>query len=180
MHFFVLMYCRECALFFYRYFFYRFTFSLLIFYSFLLQYFYCIFLSASVSVFFCSDFIFAFAFCFLFYFLFLKGSTMHHLVKKVTIVSALAMTCNAAFANDAITTKVLAVDGGLVTLAIEGANPAWLAKGNMIQTGSWQARVHAVDNGTFVIALPKTNAARLTIDSNVTVKAFAREESFGC
>jgi hypothetical protein len=50
----------------------------------------------------------------------------------------------------------------------------------MIQTGSWQARVHAVDNGTFVIALPKTNAARLAVDSNVTVKAFAREESFGC
>jgi sRNA-binding carbon storage regulator CsrA len=103
---------------------------------------------------------------------------MHHLVKKVTIVSALAMSC--AHASDAITTKVISVDGGLVTLAVDGTYPAWLQKGNMIQTGSWQARVHATDNGTVTISLPKTNAAKLGINSDVTVKAFAREESFGC
>lgn len=105
---------------------------------------------------------------------------MHHLVKKVTIVSALAMSCTLAHAGDAITTKVISVDGGLVTLAVDGTHPAWLQKGNMIQTGSWQARVHATDNGTVTISLPKTNAAKLSINSDVTVKAFAREESFGC
>jgi hypothetical protein len=103
---------------------------------------------------------------------------MHHLVKKVTIVSALAMSC--AHASDAITTKVISVDGGLVTLAVDGTYPAWLQKGNMIQTGSWQARVHATDNGTVTISLPKTNAAKLGINSDVTVKAFALEDSFGC
>ncbi len=105
---------------------------------------------------------------------------MNHLVKKVTFVSALAMSCATTFAAESLDAKVVGIDGGQVSLQTAGEVPAWVSKGAAVQALGWQTKVVKVDGTKFVIELSKSKASRVDIDSAVVVREITSQEKFGC
>jgi len=105
---------------------------------------------------------------------------MNHLVKKVTVVSALALSCSAAFAAESLTARVLAVEGGQVSLETGAPVPEWAAQGATVQALGWQTKVVSVDGSRLVLSLSKSRAAKVTPDSEVVVREVSQQQKFGC
>lgn len=105
---------------------------------------------------------------------------MNHLIKKVTVVSALAMSCATAFAAETLNAKVVAVDGGKVALQVEGAVPDWITAGAKVQALGWKTDVVAIDGATFVVEMSKSKASRVDVDSDVVVREIPKQQKFGC
>lgn len=105
---------------------------------------------------------------------------MHHLVRKVTAVSALALSCTAAFAAESLTARVLAVDDGRVALETGGQVPEWAQEGATVQALGWQTKVVSVDGSKIVVSLSKSRASKVAVDSEVLVREVSQQQKFGC
>ncbi|NYT63541.1 hypothetical protein H0A66_14585 [Alcaligenaceae bacterium] len=105
---------------------------------------------------------------------------MHHLIKKVTVISALAMSCASAYAAETIDAKVVSIDGGKVALQVEGTVPQWISKGATVQALGWQTSVVGIDGSTFVVEMSKSKASRVNVNSDVVVREISKQQSFGC
>lgn len=105
---------------------------------------------------------------------------MNRLVKKVTVVSTLALSCSAVFAAESLNTRIVAVDGHAVALEAEGEIPAWIVQGGKVQALGWQTEVTAVEGSRFFVSLSKSRASRVTVDSEVVVREIPAQPSFGC
>jgi len=105
---------------------------------------------------------------------------MNHLVRKITVVSALALSCTTAFAAESINARVVAVDGGQVALETGGTVPGWAAEGSTVQALGWQTKVVSVDGSKIVISLSKSKASKVDLDSEVVVREVSQQQKFGC
>lgn len=105
---------------------------------------------------------------------------MNRLIKKVTVVSALALSCSAAFAAESLNAKVVTVDGGQVVLETEGQVPAWVSKGETVQALGWQTKVVDVDDSKIILSLSQSRASRVKVDSDIVVREIAKQQKFGC
>lgn len=105
---------------------------------------------------------------------------MNRLVKKVTLVSALALSCASAFAAETLNARVVAVDGGQVALETAGQVPDWATPGATVQALGWQTKVVSVDGSKIVISLSKSKASKVEVDSEVVVREVSKQQKFGC
>lgn len=105
---------------------------------------------------------------------------MKHLIKKATVVSALALSGTAAFAAETLDAKVVAVDGNRIVLDAGGELPTWVSEGNRIQALGWQTEVVETEGSQVVITLSKSRAARVAVDSEVVVREIPQQQRFGC
>ncbi len=105
---------------------------------------------------------------------------MTHLVKKITVVSALAWSCSTAFAAESINARVVAVDGGQIALEANGQVPGWAAKGATVQALGWQTKVVSVDGSKILISLSKSKASKVELNSEVVVREVSQQQKFGC
>ncbi|HUH59975.1 MAG TPA: hypothetical protein VL001_07845 [Candidimonas sp.] len=105
---------------------------------------------------------------------------MNRLVKKVTVVSALAMSCSSVFAAESLNAKVVGVEGQKVALETAGAVPAWVNEGGTVQALGWTTKVVDVDGSKFVVELSKSKASRVAVDSDVVVREVTKQQKFGC
>ena len=105
---------------------------------------------------------------------------MNRLIKKVTVVSAVALSCSSAFAAESLNAKVVAVDGQHVALETTGAVPTWVTQGGTVQALGWSTKVVNVDGSKFVVELSKSKASRVEIDTDVVVREVTKQQKFGC
>lgn len=105
---------------------------------------------------------------------------MHRLVRKVTAVSTLALSCSAVFAAESLDARVVAVDGDRVVLETKGPVPAWVTQDGVVLALGWQTRVTAVEDSGFIVSLAESRASRVKIDSAIVVREIPSQESFGC
>jgi hypothetical protein len=108
------------------------------------------------------------------------GQVMNRLIKNVTVVSTLALSCSAVFAAEFLNARVVAVDGNQVVLATEGHLPGWIAKGEAVQALGWQAEVVGVGDSKLVVSLSKSRASRVKVDSEVVVREIPKQQRLGC
>lgn len=105
---------------------------------------------------------------------------MNHLIKKVTVISVLAMSCSSAFAAETLDAKVVSVDGGKVALQVEGTVPQWITEGAKVQALGWQTSVVGINGSTFVVEMSKSKASRVNVNSDVVVREISKQQKFGC
>ncbi|MBP6018954.1 MAG: hypothetical protein KA735_05640 [Burkholderiaceae bacterium] len=105
---------------------------------------------------------------------------MNHLIKKVTVISALAMSCASAFAAETLDAKVVSVDGGKVALQVDGTVPEWVTQGGKVHALGWQSSVVGIDGSTFVVEISKAKASRVSLNSDVVVREISKQQRFGC
>jgi len=105
---------------------------------------------------------------------------MNHLIKKATVVSALAMSSSLAFAAESLNAKVVSVDGQKITLEATDKLPGWIEAGDTIQALGWKTKVVQAEGSQFVIELSKSRAARVEPDTEVVVREITETQKFGC
>ncbi len=79
---------------------------------------------------------------------------MNRLIKKVTVVSTLALSCSAVFAAESLNARVVAVNGNQVVLETDSQVPGWVTKGGEVQALGWQTEVVGVE-GEAGLVVPK-------------------------
>ncbi|NYT66118.1 hypothetical protein H0A58_09060 [Alcaligenaceae bacterium] len=105
---------------------------------------------------------------------------MNHLIKKVTVISALAMSCTTAFAAEKLDAKIVSVDGTKVALQVQGAVPKWITEGTKVHALGWQSNVVGIDGSTFIVEMSKAKASRASVNSDVVVREISKHQRFGC
>lgn len=105
---------------------------------------------------------------------------MNRLVKKITLVSALTLSCSAAFAAESLNARVVSVDEGQVALETGDQVPGWVTQGATVQALGWQTKVVSVDGSKIVISLSKSKASKVGLDSEVVVREVSQQQKFGC
>lgn len=102
------------------------------------------------------------------------------LIRRTTVVTALTLSCAAALAAGTLDARVVAVEGGQVSLQANGPLPEWVTKGAAVQALGWQTRVVAVENGKVVLGLTPSRAAKVKLDTAVVVHEVPKQERLGC
>lgn len=90
---------------------------------------------------------------------------------------ALAAT---AFATGSMSGKVTKVEDDKVTVAMEGTVPAWAKKGATVKAWGGSPKVVTVNGNEVTLKMTKAKAAKVKVDSNVTVTESDGEEMQGC
>lgn len=105
---------------------------------------------------------------------------MKRLIKQVTVVSALGLSCTAAFAAGSLQARVVAVEDGQVVLETAEPVPEWLAEGAAVQALGWKSQVADVENARIVLSLSASRAARIEPGAEVVVREIPKQQRFGC
>lgn len=105
---------------------------------------------------------------------------MHRLIRSITIVSTVALSSSAALAAQSLAARVVAVHEGYVELEAEQPLPAWAAQGSPVQALGWQTQVQRVDGDRLTIALSRSRASRVQLDSEVVIREIPQQQRLGC
>ena len=103
--------------------------------------------------------------------------------KLITMISMLLATVALAatvFAAGACSGKVTKVEGDKVTVTMEGAVPAWAKKGASVLAMGGSPKVVSVEGNDVTLRLSKAKAAKVKVDSKVTVTESDGDEMQGC
>lgn len=103
--------------------------------------------------------------------------------KLVTMISMLLATVALAatvFAAGACSGKVTKVEGDKVTVTMEGAVPAWAKKGASVSAMGGSPKVVSVEGNDITLRLSKAKAAKVKVDSTVTVTESDGDDMQGC
>lgn len=106
------------------------------------------------------------------------------MIRKITTMIAAAILTAAlavsAFAGAPVTGKVTKVEGEKVTVAIEGAMPAWAKKGASVTAEGENQKIVGVQGNEVTIKFSKSKAAKIAVDSKLTMTECEGEELQGC
>ncbi len=103
--------------------------------------------------------------------------------KLTTPLAAAIMAASlavSAFAAGPVTGKVTKVDGDKVTVAFEGAVPAWAKKGANVSAAGGSPKVVAVEGNLVTLKMSKSKAAKIAVDSSLTLNESDGDEMQGC
>lgn len=103
--------------------------------------------------------------------------------KIITLLAAAIMAASltvSAFAAGPVTGKVTKVDGDKVTVAVEGAVPAWAKKGASVTAAGGSPKIVAVEGNQVTLKMTKSKAAKIAVDSSLTLSESAGDEMQGC
>lgn len=105
---------------------------------------------------------------------------MNPLIKNTALISSLALGCASAFAAGNISGKVLAVEGGQLTLQTSEAAPEWLRQGQSVQALGFPAKVLSVQGNQVVLQSSPSRAAKAKVASDLVLQEISKKERFGC
>jgi len=103
--------------------------------------------------------------------------------KLITLLAAAIMAASltvSAFAAAPVTGKVTKVEGDKVTVAIEGAVPAWARKGAAVSAGGGSPTVVSAQGNEVTLRFSKAKAAKIKVDSSMTLAESDGDELQGC
>lgn len=103
--------------------------------------------------------------------------------KLMTFTAVAVMAASlavSAFAAGSVTGKVTKVDGEKVTVAVEGAMPAWAKKGGSVNAAGGAPKVVSVQGNEVTLKFTKAKAAKIAVDSTVTLTECEGDEMQGC
>ncbi len=106
------------------------------------------------------------------------------MVKKIgTIVAVIIVAVSmavCAIAADAVKGKVTKVESDKVTVVVEGNLPAWVKPGATVTAGGGAPKVLAVNGKEVVLRFSKSKAAKIKVDSTMSLSEFTGDELQGC
>lgn len=106
------------------------------------------------------------------------------MLKKTTALLAAAIMAAglavSAFAAGPCMGKVTKVEGDQVTVALEGAAPAWAKKGANVSAAGGSPKVVAVDGNSVTLKFSKAKAAKIKVDSTMNLNEADGDELQGC
>lgn len=103
--------------------------------------------------------------------------------KIIALLAAAIMTATlavSAFAAGPVSGKVTKVDGEKVTVTVEGAVPAWAKKGANVTAAGGSPKVVSVQGNEVTLKFSKSKAAKIAVDSKMTLTECEGDEMQGC
>lgn len=103
--------------------------------------------------------------------------------KLIALLAAAIMTATlavSAFAAGPVSGKVTKVDGDKVTVTVEGAVPAWAKKGASVTAAGGSPKVVSVQGNEVTLKFSKAKAAKIAVDSKMTMSECEGDELQGC
>ena len=98
-------------------------------------------------------------------------------------VLALLLVVGIAFsvhAGEKIGGKVVKIDGGKVTVMLDGPQPEWIKSGANVTVGGAAPKVLSIKANEIVLRFSKAKASKLKVDSAVVIEEAAGDELQGC
>jgi hypothetical protein len=105
---------------------------------------------------------------------------MKKLIAMISTLLATVALAATVFAAGSFSGKVTKVEGDKVTVTVEGAAPAWAKKGATVSALGGSPKVVSVTGKEVTLRFGKAKAAKIKVDSNVTVTESAGDEMQGC
>lgn len=104
--------------------------------------------------------------------------------RKIIIILAAALAAASlavsAFAAGHVAGKVTKVEGDQVTVAVDGAVPAWAKKGSNVTAAGGSPKVVAVEGNAVTLKFSKSKAAKIKVDSEMTLHECDADDLQGC
>ncbi|WP_026841276.1 selenite/tellurite reduction operon protein ExtJ [Citrifermentans bremense] len=103
--------------------------------------------------------------------------------KIIALLAAAIITATlavSAFAAGPVSGKVTKVDGEKVTVTVEGAVPAWAKKGANVTAAGGSPKVVSVQGNEVTLKFSKSKAAKIAVDSKMTLTECEGDEMQGC
>ncbi|MHB8909755.1 MAG: selenite/tellurite reduction operon protein ExtJ [Syntrophales bacterium] len=85
-----------------------------------------------------------------------------------------------AVAADKLKSKVTKIESDKVTVVMEGDLPAWVKPGATVTAGGGAPKVLAVNGKEVVLRFSRSKAAKIKVDSTMSVSEFTGDELQGC
>jgi len=85
-----------------------------------------------------------------------------------------------ALAADALNGKVSQVAGDKITVVLEGAVPDWVKAGATVTAGSAAPKIVSVKGNEVVLRFSKSKAARIKVDSTMSLEESSGDAMQGC
>ena len=105
---------------------------------------------------------------------------MKKMCATISLLLATVALAATAFAAGSVSGKVTKVEDDKVTVTMEGAVPAWAKKGATVNALGGAPKVVAVNGNEVTLKVTKAKAAKVKVDSSVTVNESDGEEMQGC
>ena len=106
------------------------------------------------------------------------------MAKKITtmLMAVIFVTCMAvsAIAAEKVNGKVAKVSGDKVTVILEGAVPPWVKKGATIKAGNGAPKIMSMKGNEVVLRFSRSKAAKIKVDSVMSLEESEGEELQGC
>ncbi|OGU10675.1 MAG: hypothetical protein A2075_06010 [Geobacteraceae bacterium GWC2_58_44] len=105
---------------------------------------------------------------------------MKGLFAMISMLLATVALAGAVYAAGSGTGKVTKVEGDKVTVLMEGAVPAWAKKGATVSARGGAPKVLSVEGNEVTLRFNKAKAAKIKVDSNLTVTESDGDDMQGC
>ena len=106
------------------------------------------------------------------------------MLKRMSTIMAVALLVASmavsAIAADALKGKVTKVEGDKITVAIEGAFPAWIKAGATVTAAGGAPKVLSVKESEVILRFSKAKAAKIKVDSTMSLSESSGDELQGC
>ena len=109
-----------------------------------------------------------------------KENEMKKLITMISMLLATVALAATVFAAGSCPGKVTNVEDGKVVVTMEGAVPAWVKKGATVKALGGSPKVMSVNGNEVTLRMTKAKAAKVKVDSNVTVAESDEDEMQGC
>lgn len=96
----------------------------------------------------------------------------------IILVAVSVAVC--AIAADAVKGKVTKIETDKVTVAMEGDLPAWIKAGGNVTAGGGSPKVLSVKGKEVVLRFSRAKAAKIKVDSTMSLSEFTGDELQGC
>ncbi|OGU04928.1 MAG: hypothetical protein A2075_02285 [Geobacteraceae bacterium GWC2_58_44] len=105
---------------------------------------------------------------------------MKKVMATISLLLATLALAATVFAAGSCSGKVTKVEGDKVTVTMEGAVPAWAKKGVNVSALGGSPKVVSVDGNEVTLRFSKAKAAKIKVDSNLTVTESDGDDMQGC
>ena len=106
------------------------------------------------------------------------------MLKKISVIIAVilmaASLAVSAVAADKLNGKVTKVESDKITVTIEGALPAWVKAGATVTAAGGAPKVLSVKGNEVTLRFSKAKAAKIKVDSSMSLMEFTGDELQGC
>ena len=99
------------------------------------------------------------------------------MIMAVLLVAGMAAS---AIAADKLNGKVVKVAGDKVTVALEGAVPAWVKAGATVSSGGGAPKIVSMKGSEVVLRFSRAKAAKIAVDSTISLEESSGDELQGC
>jgi len=105
---------------------------------------------------------------------------MKKLIAMISMLLATVALAATAFAAGSCSGKVTKIEGDKVTVAVEGAVPAWAQKGATVSAMGGSPKVLSVNGNELTMRFGRAKLSKIKADSNMTVTESDGDEMQGC